>query len=96
MTVSVIYEFTRSDGVDGFMKTNRSSTDAKGLVETWEQGAPGRKAEVLFDEDSQTGNMRDKLVARLTTSEADIDANPGALDDLCSQFGLSRQVVSYP
>ena len=94
MTISVTYEFARSNDVYGFARKNRSSTDAKGLVETWVADTSDRMVEVLYDDDSQTGNMNDKLVARLTTTQADMEANPDIIDKLCMEFGLSRTVVS--
>lgn len=95
MAIQVTYRFARSRQGDGLLKKNRASTDALGLLETWTSASRARSYEVLYDEDSQE-RQDDTLVARLTTSQADIDANQGALDDLCRTFGLARELVGDP
>jgi hypothetical protein len=89
MTFEVMYQFTRAPGHLG---SNRASTDALALLHAWETGNQQRSYEVLHDEDSQL-RVDDVLVARLRTTQQDVDANRGLMDDLCSRLGLVREVV---
>jgi hypothetical protein len=88
--LSVEYEFTRDTGRNGFFRTNRSSTDARGLLLEWQAGHPDRSYEIFFDEDSQTGNQSDVLQARLSSTERDPNLD-GSLDELCQKHGLTRR-----
>ena len=76
------YKFVRDNGVEGFLRSNRPSTDALGAVSAWSHGATGRSHVVQIDED-------DHLVVDLTWSEADRTAGPD-LSDLCRRFGINR------
>lgn len=96
MGVAVIYEFSRLQGVDGMLRSNRASTDAEGLLRTWEAVLPGRSYETLYDEDAQDGRLDDVLIARLETTQQDIDSHPNAMNELCHRFVLSRRVVAAP
>lgn len=93
MTVHVTYRFSGSRNIADFGKTNRASTDGPGLLATWKGGDADRTYEVLHDDDGQE-RQDDSLIARLTTTQADLDANAGTLDDLCQGFGLVGHVVA--
>lgn len=90
MTISVIYEFTRDDGIAGFFKTNCANTDARNLLEDWRSGFPNRQYEILNDGSQQD----DALRARVSTTQSDVDRNYGVMDDLCKKHGLLRKVVN--
>lgn len=97
MSIEVVYEFRRSNDPRFMLTNNRSSTDALALLEVWRSGHVGRSFEVLYDEDAQDGNLTDALVARLTTTPGDVEANRGVMDALCTRFGLSREFkATYP
>jgi hypothetical protein len=89
MTVDVTYQFTRAAG---HLRSNRASTDAHALLHVWGTGHQERSYEVLHDEDSQV-RVDDVLVARLRTTQQDVDGNRGQMDLLCNRFGLVREVV---
>ncbi len=80
------YRFVRkSNSAEGFVSTNRPSTDALNVVIIWSNAQPQRSYTVLIDEDEQ-------LVANLTWSETDPSAGP-SLDGACDKFGIERSYV---
>jgi DNA processing protein len=87
------YKFTRSTSVNGILRTNRASTDALRVLETWKYQLASRGYDVLEDSDAQGDEQPDFLVARLTTTQTDVDASRKALDALCTEFGVAREPV---
>jgi hypothetical protein len=90
--ITATYKFTRSGDIDGFLKTNRASTDALGVLATWKGNSPSRYFEVVEDSDAQ-GDAPDFLVAKMSTAEADVDDSRRELDKLGFQFGVQRTAV---
>ena len=80
------YRFVRKlNSIEGFVSTNRPSTDALNVVNIWSNAQPQRSFTILIDEDEQ-------LVADLTWSETDPLAGP-SLDGACDKFGIERSYV---
>lgn len=79
------YKFARNSTVEGFLSSNRPSTDALSAVSTWKTGASGRSYAVEVDKD-------DLLVLNLTWSDSDSLAGAD-LDGACRRYGVERSYV---
>lgn len=78
-------KFARNSSVEGFLSSNRPSTDALNAVSTWETGASGRSYTVEVDKD-------DFLLLDLTWSDTDSLAGTD-LDGACRRCGVERFYV---
>jgi DNA processing protein len=87
------FKFTRALGMDGILRTNRASTDALSVLETWKHQVASRDFHVLEDTDAQDDDQPDYLVARLRTGKSDEGTSRTALDELGRQFGVSREAM---
>ncbi len=84
---SVIYIFTRDDkSISGFMRSNRASTDAIGMVVNWSASA-GRSCQTLQDQD-------DLLIAKLSYQEEGEQAAADDLNRRCTELGLKRETIN--
>jgi hypothetical protein len=92
--VKVTYKFSRDSHL-GFLRHNRASTDAIGLLHQWKAVVPTREYEIHRD-DGEDGNAEDVVIATLKTSQLDAHNHRGQIDTLCESFGLSREVISHP
>jgi len=93
MTITVTYRFTRDQtSVAGLRSTQRVGTDAINALEQWKAGGTMRDFEIL-DEEHETDEDDGALIARLTTTQTDVDANRGMMDPLCNRYGVKRTVV---
>lgn len=80
--------FHRAATSSGFAKTNRASTDALAVVHSWKQR--GKRAKVIYDEDSQE-RQDDELIADLGIFGS---ADEKEFAELCERFGVSVQTTS--
>jgi len=92
--IRVTYKFSRDSHL-GFLRHNRASTDAIGLLHQWKAMVATREYEVHRD-DGETGNADDVLIATLMTTQQDADSHRGQLDAMCAEVGLTREVVNFP
>lgn len=79
------YKFARDSSMEGFLSSNRPSTDALNAVNTWKTGASGRSYAVEVDKD-------DLLVLDLTWGDTDNLAGAD-LDGACRRCGVGRSHV---
>ena len=80
------YRLVRGNSIEGFMSSNRPSTDALKAVSDWCNGRSERIYTVRVDED-------ELLVVELSWSEADASAGSD-LDKACHTFGVDRSYVA--
>jgi hypothetical protein len=86
-TVTSNWRFERAEGVAGFMRTQRVSTDALNVLYAWAALDARRSFTVLKGYEAD-----DFMTAALTTARA--DANAGAsLDRLALENGVSRDAT---
>ena len=79
------YSLVRSNSIEGFLSSNRPSTDALNAVGDWSNSQPERSHTVRVVEDKL-------LVVELSWSEAD-DSAGSDLDEACRKFGVDRSKV---
>jgi len=79
------YRLARGNSIEGFLSSNRPSTDALSAVSVWSNSQSERSHTVRVDED-------ELLVVELSWSEADASAGSD-LDEACRRFGVSRSYV---
>jgi hypothetical protein len=79
------YKFVRDVGIEGFVSSNRPSTDALNAVITWSRGHASRSYAPKTSEN-------EILVVDLTWSDGD-GAAAADLDQSCRRFGVDRSLV---
>ena len=80
------YKFVRkSNSIEGFFSTNRVSTDARNVLQSWEYGKPERSYNIIDDEDEQ-------ILVDLSWSETDISAGLD-LENASNKLGIERSYV---
>lgn len=92
--VRVTYKFSRN-ALTSFLKENRASTDAIGLLVEWKAKVAARDYEVHRD-DGDGVTDEDTVIATLSTTHGDAECHRGEIDTLCARFGLSREVLPSP
>lgn len=80
--------FQRASTPSAFGRTHRASTDALAVIHSWKQ--QGKRAKVIYDEDSQE-RQDDELIADLGIEGS---ADEEGFAQLCERFGVSTQVTS--
>lgn len=78
------YLFNRADGMEGFFNTNRPSTDALNVLQSWISKS-SRSYKVVKDED-------DQLIAILSFDDDDESAGTD-LDSSCQSEGVKRSFI---
>lgn len=79
------WHFERDDGVAGFMRSQRVSTDALNALNAWKAKDARREYEVLAGYEAD-----DFMDVRLSTTKTDVSAG-GALDGLAREHGVMRR-----
>lgn len=79
------YRLVRSNNVEGFLSSNRPSTDALNALNVWANTQSDRSYTVRVDED-------ELLVIELNWNDADASAGSD-LDKACHRFGVDRSHV---
>lgn len=79
------YMFVRDTSIEGFVSSNRPSTDALNAVITWSRGHASRSY-------APKTNENDILIVDLTWSDGD-SAATADLDQSSRRFGVDRSIV---
>lgn len=87
--ISGIYRFVRAEGIPGFLRQNRVSTDALNALNRWKAKGNERSYVVTEGEDDAQG-----LVAQLTWDDNETDAASVQLDSLCEEHGVARTTIA--